>query len=83
MLPLYKVTPAISVLGASWKSEEMATCEKPFVVIIAVVTAKNSTMFSFFLRSRQRCFLSTATAARNPKKSGINAKQSEGKCRFY
>ena len=35
MLPLYKVTPAISALGASWKTEEMVTCEKPFVVIIA------------------------------------------------
>ena len=86
MLPLYEVTPTISALGASWKTEEMVTSEKPFVVIIAVATAKNSTMFSPFLRSRLRCSLSTATAAHNPKKSReliYNAKQSEGKRRFY
>ena len=83
MLPFYEVTPTISALGASWKTEEMVTIEKPFVIIIAVATAKNSTMFSPFLRSRLRCSLSTGTAAHNPKKSGINAKQSEGKRRFY
>ena len=86
MLPLYKVTPAISALWASWETEEMVTCEKPFVVIIAVVTAKNSTVFSSFLRNRRRRFLSTATAAHNPKKSRITAKKSEkseGKRCFY
>ena len=45
MLLLYEVTPAISAFGASWETEEMVTCEKPFVIIIAVVTAKTAQCF--------------------------------------
>jgi len=39
MLPLCKVTPAISGLGVGWKTEKMVTSRKPFVIVIAVVTA--------------------------------------------
>lgn len=45
MLPLYKVTPAISGLGVGWKTEKMVTGEEPLVIVIAVVTAINGTLF--------------------------------------
>ena len=57
MLLLYKVTPAISGLGVGWKTEKMVTCRKPFVIVIAVVTAVNGTLFPSFLRSRWRSIL--------------------------
>ena len=57
MLPLYKVTPAISGLGVGWKTEKMVTCRKPFVIVITVVTAVNGTLFPSFLRSRRRSIL--------------------------
>ena len=49
MLPLNEITPAISLLGARGEFEEMIATEEPFVIIIAVVTAKNRTMFTSFL----------------------------------
>ena len=48
MLPLNEITPAISSLGARGEFEEMIATKEPFV-IIAVVTAKNGTMFTSFL----------------------------------
>ena len=50
MLPLYKVTPAISGLGVGWKTEKMVTGEEPLVIVIAV-TAVNGTLFPSFLRN--------------------------------
>ena len=49
MLPLNEITPAISLLGARGEFEEMIATEEPLVIVIAVVTAKNRTMFSSFL----------------------------------
>ena len=49
MLPLNEITPAISLLGARGEFEEMIATKEPFVIIIAVVTAKNGTMFTSFL----------------------------------
>ena len=48
MLPLNEITPAISSLGACGEFEEMIATEEPLVIIIAVVTAKNGTMFNSF-----------------------------------
>ena len=49
MLPLNEIIPAISSLGARGEFEEIIATEEPFVIIIAVVTAKNGTMFTSFL----------------------------------
>ena len=48
MLPLNEIT-YISSLGARGEFEEMIATEEAFVIIIAVVTAKNGTMFTSFL----------------------------------
>ena len=48
MLPLNEITPAISSLGACGEFEEMIATEEPLVIIIAVVAAKNGTMFNSF-----------------------------------
>ena len=68
MLPLNEITPAISSLGARGECEEMIATEEPFVIIIAVVTAKNGTMFTSFLWRRH-----------NPIKYQRNDKNSEKK----
>ena len=68
MLPLNEITPAISSLGARGEFEEMIATEEPFVIIIAVVTAKNGTMFTSFLWRRH-----------NPIKYQRNDKNSEEK----
>ena len=68
MLPLNEITPAISSLGACGEFEEMIATEEPFVIIIAVVTAKNGTMFTSFLCRRH-----------NPIKYQRNDKNSEEK----
>ena len=57
MLPLYKVTPAISGLGVGWKTEKMVTGEEPLVIVIAVVTAVNGTLFPSFLQNQRRSIL--------------------------
>ena len=57
MLPLYKVTPAISGLGVGWKTEKMVTGEESLVIVIAVVTTVNSTLFPSFLQNRRRSIL--------------------------
>lgn len=68
MLPLNEITPAISSLGARGEFEEMIATEEPFVIIIAVVTVKNGTMFTSFLWRRH-----------NPIKYQRNDKNSEEK----
>ena len=68
MLPLNEITPAISLLGARGEFEEMIATEEPLVIVIAVVTAKNRTMFSSFLWRRH-----------NPIKYQRNDKKSEEK----
>ena len=57
MLSLYKVTPAISGLGVGWKTEKKVTGEEPLVIVIAVVTAVNGTLFPSFLQNRRRSIL--------------------------
>ena len=52
MLPLNEITPAIFSLGARGEFEEMIATAEPFVIIIAVVTARYRTMFTSFLGRR-------------------------------
>ena len=86
MLPLYKVTPAISGLGVGWKTEKMVTGEEPLVIVIAVVTAVNGTLFPSFLRNRRRSILVGIIAVHYRKvwrkKAGQNRRKSKDGCRF-
>ena len=86
MLPLYKVTPAISGLGVGWKTEKMVTGEEPLVIVIAVVTAVNGTLFPSFLRNWLRSILVGIIAVHYRKvwrkKAGQNRRKSKDGCRF-
>ena len=79
MLPLYKVTPAISGVGVGWKTEKMITSRKPFVIVIAVVTTVNGTLFPSFLRSRRRSILVDVTAVHYRKVSRKNRTEAKKK----
>ena len=75
MLSLDKVTTAISGLG-----------RKPFVIVIAVVTAVNGALFPSFLRSRQRSILVGIIAVHYRKvwrkQTGQNRRKSKDGCIF-
>lgn len=81
MLPLYKVTPAISGLGVGPAGYHFFRFPKPFVIVIAVVTVVNGTVFPSFLRSRQRSILVGITAVHYQKISRIKQDKSEQKAR--
>ena len=76
-----KVTPAISGSGVGWKTEKMVTSRKPFVIVIAVVTAVNGTLFPSFLRSRRRSILVGITAVHYRKVSQKNRTKGKKKQR--
>ena len=83
MLPLYKVTPAISGLGVGWKTEKMVTGEEPLVIVTAVVTAVNGTLFPSSLRNRRRSILVGIIIEKyGEKKAGQNGRKSKDGCRF-
>ena len=75
MLPLNENKPAISSLGARGEFEEIIASEEPSVIVIAVVTAKNGIMFTFFLSRRQSFIFSKISASHNLMKYQRNAKK--------
>ena len=77
MLPLYKVTPAISGLGVGWKTEKMVTGEEPLVIDDAVyIFSSKST--EGYLGGYYCCSLSISIG----KRAGQNRRKSKDGYRF-